>query len=181
MNEKEILIAFLATTLNMATESVSDMLYKKSAEGEPTDEIEDGALDKLKALDQARVTKLKPDTKQFFDNGYKKAQSEVSAAWEKKIRDGFGIEDDVTGEDLIAAAKERTGKAKMGDDQVKLHPLYLSLEKAAKAEKEAAIQEAQKQLEDYKASVEKGAMVSKVQARAKEFLMNLKPVRSILK
>lgn len=57
MTEKEILVAFLAKTLNQAPEQLAELLYQTSDEGET---LKDDALNALLALDADRVQKLKP-------------------------------------------------------------------------------------------------------------------------
>lgn len=177
---KELITAFLAKTLNMAPESVAELLYKKSDDGATlTEEIQEDALNALLKLDSERVGKLKPDTKTLFDNGYKKAQAEVSEKWEKMIREKFGIEADVTGEDLVMAAHQMASKPpKQADDQVKAHPLYLQLEKKYQADLEAAKAEGQKALEEFKTGVERRNRLSAVQQEARKYLLSRKPVLS---
>lgn len=177
---KELITAFLAKTLNMAPESVAELLYKKSDDGATlTEEIQEDALNALLKLDSERVGKLKPDTKTLFDNGYKKAQAEVSEKWEKMIREKFGIEADVTGEDLVMTAHQMASKPpKQADDQVKAHPLYLQLEKKYQADLEAAKSEGQKALEEFKTGVERRNRLSAVQQEARKYLLSRKPVLS---
>lgn len=177
---KELITAFLAKTLNMAPESVAELLYKKSDDGATlTEEIQEDALNALLKLDSERVGKLKPDTKTLFDNGYKKAQAEVSEKWEKMIREKFGIEADVTGEDLVMTAHQMASKPpKQADDQVKAHPLYLQLEKKYQSDLEAAKAEGQKALEEFKTGVERRNRLSAVQQEARKYLLSRKPVLS---
>lgn len=87
MTDRELLLAYLGVTLNLSPDSIAESLYKKSDDGTQTDEIQEGALEALKSLDKERITKIKPDTKTFFDNGYKKAQVEISEKYEKMIRE----------------------------------------------------------------------------------------------
>lgn len=177
---KELITAFLAKTLNMAPESVAELLYKKSDDGATlTEEIQEDALNALLKLDSERVGKLKSDTKTLFDNGYKKAQAEVSEKWEKMIREKFGIEADVTGEDLVMTAHQMASKPpKQADDQVKAHPLYLQLEKKYQSDLEAAKAEGQKALEEFKTGVERRNRLSAVQQEARKYLLSRKPVLS---
>lgn len=177
---KELITAFLAKTLNMAPESVAELLYKKSDDGATlTEEIQEDALNALLKLDSERVGKLKSDTKTLFDNGYKKAQAEVSEKWEKMIREKFGIEADVTGEDLVMTAHQMASKPpKQADDQVKAHPLYLQLEKKYQSDLEAAKSDGQKALEEFKTGVERRNRLSAVQQEARKYLLSRKPVLS---
>ena len=177
MNEKEILTAFLAATLNLPTERIAETLYKKSDDGTITEDIQENALDALKALDKERVSKLKPDTKLFFDNGYKKAQAEVSADWEKKIREKSGVDADITGEELLTVAFEKVSKSpKLDDDKVKTHPLFLALEKKAIEDLKAAKAEGQTALDTFKKEQETTTRRAMAQSKAKDILLGMKPV-----
>ena len=177
MNEKEILTAFLGATLNLPTDKLAEILYKKADDGTITEDLQENALDALKNLDKERIGKLKPDTKEFFNNGYKKAQSEVAANWEKQIREKFGVEAELTGEELLAAALEKVSKpSKLDDDKVKTHPLFLALEKKAIEDLKAAKTEWEKALADFKAQQLIGSRRAMAKAKAKEVLLAMKPV-----
>lgn len=177
MTHIELLNAFVAKTLNMAPESVAELLYKKSDDGTITDELNEGAIDALTSLDRERVAKLKPDTKAFFDNGYKKAQAEVSEKYEKMIREKTGIETDLVGEELVSAGIAHVSKpGKMDDDKVKVHPLFLSLEKSSREMLEAERTASAKALADFQAGHKKEQLTSSAQQRAKDILLSMKPV-----
>lgn len=127
---KEILLGFAAKTLNMAPEQIADLLYKKSDDGKLTDEPAEDALAQLLALDAERVSKLKPDTREIFNNGYKKAEAEVAAKWEKGLREKFGIDPDnkLQGDALAEAIKAAMADAGMKPEKVKVSKEYLELE-----------------------------------------------------
>lgn len=176
MTEKEILFAFLAETLNLPSESVADLLYKK-ADDVLTDEILPGALDAIKNLDKERVAKLKPNTKEFFDNGYKKAQAEISAKFEKELKETFGLDSELTGSELLAEAHKVAAKVPaIEDDKVKVHPLFIKLEKDSRAAVEAAKAEGETALNNFKAEQQKTGRVQTAQSKAKEILLAMKPV-----
>lgn len=177
MNEKDILTAYLGVTLALPSDKIAATLYKTADDGTITDEIQEGAIEALKALDKERISKVKPDTKQFFDNGYKKAQAEISEQFEKMIRDKMGVEDtDLKGEQLLIAGLEKVAKPKLEDEKVKLHPLFISREKELLAQIEAEKIEGQKALEEFKGQQTKSQRIAAAQARAKDILLSMKPV-----
>lgn len=146
---KDQFLGYLSKTLNLDNEQLAELLYKKSDDGTLTDEVADNALLELLRLDAERVQKIKPNTKEFFDNGYKKAQSEVSERWEKTLRDKFGIEQaDLKGDAILDAILSRQSESGMKPEKVKTHPEYLALE-AAMRKREAELQD------QYAAEVEK--------------------------
>lgn len=177
---KETFLAFLGKTLNLPADRLAEILFKKSDDGATfTDDLNDGVLEALVKLDSERVGKLKPDTKPFFDNGYKKAQVEVSEKWEGLIRQKFGIDSDATGEDLVIAALEKAGKSsKIEDEKVKMHPLYLKMEKDAAEALKTAKAEGEKMLEDFKTGVQKQSRLSSVQAEVRKLFLSRRPVLS---
>ena len=125
----EIYLGFLSKTLNLENEQLAELLYKKSDDGSLTDELSDNALENLLRLDAERVQKLKPNTKELFDNGYKKGQSEISERWEKSLREKFGIEqNDLKGDAILDAILSKQADGGMKADKVKTHPEYLALE-----------------------------------------------------
>ncbi len=154
MTEKDILIAFLGKTLNRPVEQVAPLLYKKGDDGEAlTEELAENALDELIRLDADRVAKLKPNTKEFFDNGFKKAEAEISAKHEKMLREKFGIDTEgkLKGDallDAIKAAMAEKQDAPMPTDKVKIHPDYLAMERAYQKQLEEKDNEWQNKLRD---------------------------------
>lgn len=126
---KEILLGYLGKTLNVPDEQLAELLYKKSDDGTLTDEFAETALENLLRLDAERVQKLKPNTRELFDNGFKAAESKISERWEKTLREKFGIEQaDLKGDAIIDAILARNAENGMRPDKVKTHPEYLALE-----------------------------------------------------
>lgn len=128
MTEKEILVAFLAKTLNQAPEQLAELLYQTSDEGET---LKDDALNALLALDADRVQKLKPNTKEYFDNGYKKAQSEIQERVEKELRQRFNVdaEGKLKGSELYDAINAAMASEGGKPDKIKTSAEYLALER----------------------------------------------------
>lgn len=124
----------------------------KMADGEITQLLtsEDGneVLTQLLDRDKTRIQELR--TTQFQD-GFKAAKKEVLGTFEKTVREKFGISDaSLQGESLIEsivtakleeerAANPNKGSKAFTDDDIKKHPLYLTLEqekaKAVEAER----------------------------------------------
>ena len=177
MTEKELLLAYLGVTLNLSPERIAESLYKKSDDGILTDEIQEGAIDALKSLDKERITKIKPDTKEFFNNGYKAAESKISERYEKMIRDKTGVEDaTLQGEELLLAGLEKVAKPKLDEDKVKTHPWVLAREKELLALAETYKLEGANALEEFKGQQTKMQRVQSAQNKAKDILLSMKPV-----
>ena len=175
---KELILAFLSRAYNMDTDSVADLLLKKSDDGTYTDELVDGALDALTRLDTERAGKLKGDGKTQFDNGFKKAQREVSEAWERKMRAKFELDQALTGDDLLEALAEKmtAGSAEMPDEQIRRSKLYRDLEKAAADRERSAQEQAEAKIQEIIAAQNRKEKLSSVHEKAKSWLLAKKPV-----
>lgn len=172
---KDILIGLLSKAYNLDTERIAELLYKKADDGTLTEEVAEDALQALIDIDVQRAAKLKEDAKKRFDDGHKKGTSETASKWEKMLREKFAV--DGEGDSILEALEEKLkGKADMPEDAVKRHKLYRDLELAAQQREEAARNEGLQALEAYKAETSKAQRRSQAEARAKEILLNQKPV-----
>jgi hypothetical protein len=160
---KDLFLGYLGKTLNLPNEQLAELLYKKSDDGTLTDEMSDNALNALLDLDADRVSKLKPDTKSIFDNGYKKAQAEVSQQWEKKIREKFAVEADAQGEALLDAILAKQAEGATKPEKVKAHPEYIALEQQMRKAIEDKEAEMNAKLESVVADYQKKQTWSAVQ------------------
>lgn len=176
-------MGLLSKTLNMDADKLAEVLFKKSdeKEGEYTDELAEGALAKILQMDADRVAKLKPDTKEIFNNGFKKAEKEIAEQWESDLRKQFGVdaESKLQGSALVTAIKAaiaEQGKKGMEPDKVKLTKEYLDLE--------TSMQDALKKLKDEHATEiakldsthKKERSWAGVEKRIREEFMSLNPV-----
>ena len=167
---KELLIGFLSKTLNLDTERIADLLFKKDADGKPTDEVAADAITNLLAADAERVQKLKPDTKEYFDNGYKKAQAEIAAKWEKLIREKTGVDPEgkLQGEALVDAVKAASASQSADPDKVKTSAEYLELERRMRAELGTLKETYEKQIAEIQTGYEKQQIWAKASGRIRE-------------
>lgn len=179
----ELFVAFLVKTLNITAEEVADLLYKKGEDGKVTEELNEDALQKVLDKDVDRVTSIKSsiNTKEYFDNGYKKAQKEVLSELESTIRTEYGIESQSTGIDLVKEIVSKSGKGSTGDltdEAVKKHPLYLQIE----ASKQSAIDELKNEYEgkitDINTQYKKGQVFSAIKRDARSILAGFNPIVS---
>lgn len=170
-------LGFLGKALNLPNEQLTELLYKKGEDGNTTDEPVDNLEEVLLSLDAKRVEKLKGDPKKFRDEGYQRAQREISEKYEKTIRETFGIKDDVTGEDLVKAAFLAAKSNEMPvEEKVKRSPLYLQLEQQYKEDAQKWQKEKEDAVNGVKAEIERANKLQKVKSTAREILMSLNPV-----
>jgi len=134
---KKKILEFLAKTLNMPAEEVTD-LYNTGDEND----ISEDAYKTLLEKDKERVKELR-------DKGYSKATKEQRSAYEKEIKEAYKLESDKVGLELISELVEtKTANPKsISEDAVKKHPLYVALEKSKEAIKDEVSKEWQTKLD----------------------------------
>ena len=173
----EVLIGLLSKAYNLDTERIAELLFKKDADGQATDEINEGALQAILDLDVQRTASLKDDAKKRFDDGHKKGKSETAKQWEKMIREKFGV--DGEGDLILESLAEKmsnTGKSDLTDDAVKRHKLYQELERAAQEREQAALAAGEEKLKTFQLEQSKSQRRQMAEGKAKDILLNLKPV-----
>ena len=174
MEVKELLSGFLSKTLNIDTDGVASLFNEDGT-------IKDDAEQRLIELDAARVKELKSGTKkESFDDGYKKAQSEVMKKLEEDFKTKTGHKSEKKGIDLFLeyATTASTKDDKITEETIKKHPMYLTLQE----EKERAVQEAiaqgEQKLNQFKTELSKKETFGSVANKALEIFNNLKPILS---
>jgi hypothetical protein len=175
---KDILFGFLSKTLNVDNEQLAELLYKKSDDGTITEDVNESALQTLLQLDAERVQKLKPNTKDYFDNGYKKGQSETATQWEKRMREKFGVDPDgqLQGEALVDAIKAALSDASTKPEKIKTHPEYLSLEAAMRKQAEELKAQYEAELEKQKAAYSREQTWGQASSVIRQAIGGLNPV-----
>lgn len=175
---KDIFLGFLSKSLNIDNEQLADLLYKKSDDGTLTDDVNENALQTLLQLDAERVQKLKPNTKEYFDNGYKKGQSEVAIQWEKRLREKFGIDPDgqLQGDALTDAIKAALSDASAKPEKIKTHPEYLSLEAAMRKQAEELKAQYEAELEKQKSAFTREQTWGQASSVIRQAIKGLNPV-----
>lgn len=173
ITEKELLTGFLSKTLNMDATGVTS-LYNEDGS------LKDDALPTLLQADVDRVQKLKPDTKTIFQDGYKKAKSEVLTEFEKEFLEKTSYKSDKKGIDLILeyAANAAKQNGEVNEDAIKKHPLYISTVERLQQEKEAAIVEESKKLEQFHSEIKRKETFNNVSKKALDIFASLKPILS---
>lgn len=129
MDLKELLFAYAGKTLNQQPEQLAELLFTKSDDGEES--LSENALNALLALEAQKVQAIKPNTKEYFDNGYKKAESEVRERVERELRERFGIDKEaqLKGPALLDAITAAMANETAKPDKVKTSTEYLELER----------------------------------------------------
>ena len=115
------------------------------------------------------------DVKGTFDDGFKKGEAKVAERIEKRLREAFGVEEKLSGDELfkaIAANKDKPQK-EITQDQVERLPWYQEHEeKRAKAHKEE-IAKLKGEYEEFKKSVDRKDRMAKVNKLADPIIESL--------
>jgi hypothetical protein len=180
---KELVMGLLSKTLNLDADKLAEILFKKSDDGEITDELNEDALKEVLRLDAERVSKIKPEpanTKEIFDNGHKKAEKEVSEKWESDLRKQFGVdaEGKLKGDALITAIKTAVADQgnKMEPDKVKLSKEYLDLEASMQEALKTQKAEYEGKLNEIEATHKKQQSWASVEKVIREEFKSLNPI-----
>jgi hypothetical protein len=129
-NAEKLLRALLAKAYKKQDTEIDQLLAENTDDTQGTTTITE--------WDAARVSELqKPKPGTTFQDGYAKAKKDERAAFEKEIREKYGIEADAQGLELIDAllAAKAPGKGgPLDDEKVRAHPVYQALEQSKKKE-----------------------------------------------
>jgi len=168
---KEVFNAFVSKTLNMDEDGVASLFNEDGSA------LKDEALQQLLEKDASRIAGIKPDTKKFFDDGYKKAQSETLSNFEKMVSEKYGIKSEKKGieliDDLVGQFKDQTGT---DEEKVKKSKYFLDFMEAANREKEELKTNLTTEFENFKKQVERDKHFSEVSNQALVIFENLKPI-----
>lgn len=175
---KDVFLGFLGKTLNVPADQLADLVFEKSDDGTLTDNITESALQTLLQLDAERVQRMKPNTKEYFDNGYKKAQSEVSTQWERRLREKFGVDPDgqMQGDALTDAIKAALSDNSVKPEKIKTHPEYLTLEAQMRKQADELKAQYEAQLESQKSAFAREQTWGQASSAIRQTIKGLKPV-----
>lgn len=185
---EEIIIAYLVTTLNMTAEQVAELLYEKSDDEKAPKVVNKQALELLKAKDIDRVKALEANAikgdaaKKKFDDGHKAGMEDAMKKMEKHLKETYGVESDKKGVELldfaVSKVKADTSKESLTEDKVKIHPVFLDLEKAKNAEIKKLQDEKQAEIEKVTTEFTKKELTQQVRKKASEVFRSLNPILS---
>jgi hypothetical protein len=178
-----ILTGLLKTVYKLDQKAIDSILQygKIVKDGETSTDVAtaDSVLATITGLDTARVKTLNDKIeKDKFQEGYKKAKSEVLTTAEKEKKERYGITSDLTGQELddfIISEKLKEAGA-TGEDAIKKSPTYIQLETKMKKELQDLKTASDKKLQEVEASYKKEGIFTKVGANAIDILTGLNPV-----
>lgn len=151
----QLLTDYLATTLGKSDETFAPLVFKLDADGKPTDELADNALEALTTLHAEHISKAGAEvSKAEQDRIHKEAKFQALSQAEEKTRKAYGVEGKDLAEIIANVAKNATTKAG-SEDSVIIHPLYLKLKSEKEEELATAKTQAQAEIQAAKSGAEK--------------------------
>ena len=113
---KTIITGLLSKAYNFDNGKIAELF--KDGETELSEEQQTEILNKILEIDAQRVENIKKsvDKKDAFQDGFKKAKSEVLTDFEKGLKEKFGIESDKTGLELIEEVVSKKSEGGQGGD-----------------------------------------------------------------
>ena len=177
---KTIITGLLSKAYNFDNGKIAELF--KDGETELSEEQQTEILNKILEIDAQRVENIKKsvDKKDAFQDGFKKAKSEVLTDFEKGLKEKFGIESDKTGleliEEVVSKKSEGGQSGDVTEDAIKRSKVFQDMESnlkkqitTVKTEYETKINEIQ---DGYKAE----QTFSNVSQKALQIFNGLNPI-----
>lgn len=180
MDYKKLLTGLLSGPYKLDEGRISEILDEKSDESV--------VLAEILSEDKTRIQKLKPsgeDGKTKFQEGYAKAKKEERQAFEKELKEEYGIDSDLQGKELIEhivttktteATKGKKPIGELTEDEVKALPLYRKMENQFKKQIADKETEWTGKLEEEKNNFSKKELFGSFKQEALNVLDTLKPI-----
>lgn len=158
----KILSALLSKALGMDETAVASLYNEDGTE-------KDEAADLVLKLDQDRIASVTKKNELSFDNGYKKAQSEVLSKFEGQIREEFGVNDsEYKGIELIKnlISSNSGKKSELTRDELLKSRLFLDEKERLTKELNDSFSGKVKEFEDFKKGIERKEVLHSVRSFA---------------
>lgn len=167
MNEKDFVLGVLGQTLNMAPEQLAGLLYTKP-EGAESEVLADNAQEQVLTLYKTHLDGIKANGQTIAQQQYSRGVKEGAQSIEKLLKTTFQLQTPAFGEDLVKELQATVTKAKAGnDEEVKKHPLYLTLEQRVQAEVEQVRADASAQIEQERSAFKRDLAKTRALTTAK--------------
>ena len=177
---KTIITGLLSKAYNFDNGKIAELF--KDGETELSEQQQTEILNKILEIDAQRVENIKKsvDKKDAFQDGFKKAKSEVFKDFEKELKEKFGLESDKMGlelvEELVSKKSEGSQGGDLTEDAIKRSKVFQDMESnlknqitTVKTEYETKINEIQ---DGYKAE----QTFSNVSQKALQIFNGLNPI-----
>ena len=177
---KTIITGLLSKAYNFDNGKIAELF--KDGETELSEEQQTGILNKILEIDAQRVENIKKsvDKKDAFQDGFKKAKSEVLTDFEKGLKEKFGIESDKTGLELVEEVVSKKSEGGQGgdvtEDAIKRSKVFQDMESNLKKQVTTVKTEYETKINEIQDGYKAEQTFSNVSQKALQIFNGLNPI-----
>ena len=177
---KTIITGLLSKAYNYDNGKIAELF--KDGETELSEEKQTEILNKILEIDAQRVENIKKsvDKKDAFQDGFKKAKSEVLTDFEKGLKEKFGIESDKTGLELIEEVVSKKSEGGQGgdvtEDAIKRSKVFQDMESNLKKQVTTVKTEYETKINEIQDGYKAEQTFSNVSQKALQIFNGLNPI-----
>lgn len=177
---KTIITGLLSKAYNYDNGKIAELF--KDGETELSEEQQTEILNKILEIDAQRVENIKKsvDKKDAFQDGFKKAKSEVLTDFEKGLKEKFGIESDKTGlelvEEVVSKKSEGGQSGDITEDAIKRSKVFQDMESNLKKQITTVKNEYETKINEIQDGYKAEQTFSNVSQKALQIFNGLNPI-----
>ena len=177
---KTIITGLLSKAYNFDNGKIAELF--KDGETELSEEQQTEILNKILEIDAQRVENIKKsvDKKDAFQDGFKKAKSEVLTDFEKGLKEKFGIESDKTGLELVEEVVSKKSEGGQGgdltEDAIKRSKVFQDMESNLKKQITTVKNEYETKINEIQDGYKAEQTFSNVSQKALQIFNGLNPI-----
>lgn len=177
---KTIITGLLSKAYNFDNGKIAELF--KDGETELSEQQQTEILNKILEIDAQRVENIKKsvDKKDAFQDGFKKAKSEVLTDFEKGLKEKFGVESDKTGlelvEELVSKKSEGGQSGDITEDAIKRSKVFQDMESNLKKQVTTVKTEYETKINEIQDGYKAEKTFSNVSQKALQIFNGLNPI-----
>ena len=177
---KTIITGLLSKAYNFDNGKIAELF--KDGETELSEQQQTEILNKILEIDAQRVENIKKsvDKKDAFQDGFKKAKSEVLTDFEKGLKEKFGVESDKTGLELIEEVVSKKSEGGQGgdvtEDAIKRSKVFQDMESNLKKQITTVKNEYETKINEIQDGYKAEQTFSNVSQKALQIFNGLNPI-----
>ena len=177
---KTIITGLLSKAYNFDNGKIAELF--KDGETELSEQQQTEILNKILEIDAQRVENIKKsvDKKDAFQDGFKKAKSEVLTDFEKGLKEKFGIESDKTGlelvEEVVSKKSEGGQSGDITEDAIKRSKVFQDMESNLKKQITTVKNEYETKINEIQDGYKAEQTFSNVSQKALQIFNGLNPI-----
>ena len=177
---KTIITGLLSKAYNYDNGKIAELF--KDGETELSEEKQTEILNKILEIDAHRVENIKKsvDKKDAFQDGFKKAKSEVLTDFEKGLKEKFGVESDKTGLELVEEVVSKKSEGGQGgdvtEDAIKRSKVFQDMESNLKKQVTTVKTEYETKINEIQDGYKAEKTFSNVSQKALQIFNGLNPI-----